>query len=160
MTGTQIAYYFICKRKLWLFSNQIDMEQNDENVSLGKFISENTYERKKHEIKIDNIVLDFFDRKTKIIHEIKKSAKMEEAHLWQVKYYISVLESKGIDGVTGKIDYPKLRQTIKVELTDKDRLQLVQIEKEITGIMQSEKPSEVINKSFCKNCAYYDLCYV
>ena len=164
MTGTQISYYFICHRKLWLFVNQIDMEQTSDIVSIGKFISESTYEREKHEIHIsdeeDDIVIDFYDSKNRIIHEVKKSDKMEETHIWQVKFYISVLEKKGITGVTGEIDYPKLRQKIKVELTDKDRSELKLIKENIIKIISSEVAPDVINKSFCKKCSYYELCYV
>lgn len=136
------------------------MEHNSDIVAMGKFISDTTYERKKHEIRIDNIALDNYDSKTKTIHEVKKSDKMEETHIWQVKYYISVLKEKGIDGVKGKIDYPKLRQTVDVELTGKDIVQLGEIEKAITAILGKDKPPDVINKSFCKKCSYYDLCYI
>ncbi len=140
------------------------MEHNHENVALGKFISESTYQRKQHEIHIadeeNDAVLDFYDPKTKTIHEVKKSNKMEETHIWQVKFYISILELKGIQNVTGEIDYPKLRQKVKVELTDYDRQELKQIQKEITEIIESGKPPVVINKPFCKQCAYYDLCYI
>lgn len=164
MTGTQISYYFLCHRKLWLFTNHLEMEHNHENVELGKFISESTYERNKHEIQIadeeNNIVLDFYDPKTKTIHEIKKSDKMEETHIWQVKFYIHVLQQKGIEGVTGEIDYPKLREKAKVELSEKDITELEQIKKEIERIINLEHPPEVINKPFCKQCAYYDLCYI
>jgi len=41
---------------------------------------------------------------------------MEETHIWKLNMYISVLEEKGIDGVTGEIDYPKLRQKVKLNL--------------------------------------------
>ena len=160
MTGTQIAYYFLCKRKLWLFTYKIDMEHNSDVVAMGKFISDTTYERKKHEIYIDNIVLDNYDSKTKTIHEVKKSDKMENTHIWQVKYYISVLKEKGIEGVKGKIDYPKLKQTVDVELTEKDVVQLSEIKKAVNTILSKDKPPEVINKSFCKKCSYYDLCYI
>src|SRR3989337_3632377 len=136
MTGTQIHYYFLCHRKLWLFTNHIDMEQTSDTVAMGKFISESTYKREEHEIKIDDIVLDFYDGKNKVIHEVKKSDKMEETHIWQVKYYISVLEEKGIEGVTGEIDYPKLRQMIKVELTDNDRTELIMINNNIKMILE------------------------
>ena len=160
MTGTQIHYYFLCYRKLWLFTNHIDMEQTSDTVAMGKFISESTYTREDHEIKIDDIVLDFYDGKTKTIHEVKKSDKMEETHIWQVKYYISILEEKGIEGVTGEIDYPKLRQKIKVELTDNDRTELIAIKNNIKSILELELPPEVINKPSCKNCSYYEFCYV
>ena len=164
MTGTQISYYFHCHRHLWLFAHSINMEQNSEAVAMGKFISESTYERERHEISIsdgeDNIMLDFYDAKTKVIHEVKKSDKMEDTHIWQVKFYISVLERQGIEGVTGEIDYPKLRQTMKVELTDADRRELEGIRSGIKRILAEDKPRGVINKAFCKKCAYYDLCYV
>lgn len=160
MTGTQIAYYFLCHRKLWFSSNHIELEQFDENVALGKFISESTYERQKHEIKIDDIVLDFYDSKSKVIHEIKKSDKMEEIHVWQVKHYILVLESKGVLGVTGVIDYPKLRQKVEVVLTDYDREKLIEIEGEIKNIINLTCPPKTIDKPFCKKCAYFDLCFI
>jgi CRISPR-associated exonuclease Cas4 len=160
MTGTQINYYFLCHRKLWLFTYKIDMEQNSEAVELGRFISDFTYKREKHEIQVDNILLDYYDEKNKIIHEIKKSDKMEETHIWQVKYYINVLLEKGIPGVTGEIDYPKLRQRIKVELTEADRVKLKYIHSEIEAVLTMPYPPDVINKSFCKKCSYYDLCYI
>ncbi|MFA3783395.1 CRISPR-associated protein Cas4 [Melioribacteraceae bacterium 4301-Me] len=164
MTGTQISYYFLCQRKLWLFTHQIDMEQTSDTVAMGKFISESTYERQKHEIHIaddeDEIVIDFYDAKNKVIHEVKKSDKMEETHIWQVKFYIYVLEKKGIEGVTGEIDYPKLRQKINVTLKDDDRKKLEEIRKDITKILSMETPPSTINKPFCKQCSYYELCYV
>ena len=160
ITGTQIHYYFLCKRKLWLFTHKIDMEQNSDDVAMGKFISEDSYKREKKEINIADIVLDFYDEKVKVIHEVKKSDKMEETHTCQVTHYISVLESKGIEGVTGEIDYPKLRQTVTVELSDDDRLRLEEIKQEVRAIIDLPLPPGVINKPFCKNCAYYDLCYV
>lgn len=164
MTGTQIAYYFLCHRKLWLFTNHLDMEHNHENVALGKFISESTYERNKHEIHIsdedNDIVLDFYDSKTNTIHEVKKSNKMEETHVWQVKFYISVLEQKGINNVTGEIDYPKLRKKVNVELNEQDKICLKEIKQDINRIINQNNPPEVINEPFCKKCSYYDLCYI
>ena len=34
-TGTQLNYYFVCKRKLWLFSHNLEMEQSYDAVLLG-----------------------------------------------------------------------------------------------------------------------------
>ncbi|MGK9475600.1 CRISPR-associated protein Cas4 [Melioribacter sp. OK-6-Me] len=164
MTGTQISYYFLCPRKLWLFSRNIEMEQTSDSVAIGKFISDSTYQREKHEIHIsddeDDIVLDFYDAKTKTIHEVKKSDKMEETHIWQVKFYIYVLEKRGISNITGEIDYPKLKQRIRVELSDDDRKKLKEIREDVRKIIERSAPPDIINKPFCKQCAYYDLCYV
>lgn len=45
-----------------------------------------------------------------MIHEIKKSNKIEKAHVYQVKYYILTLKKMGVENVTGEIDYPKLKK--------------------------------------------------
>ncbi|MGA1824534.1 MAG: CRISPR-associated protein Cas4 [bacterium] len=96
ITGTEFNYYYICHRKLWLFSHHINMEQESDNVFLGKLIDENSYPREKKEILIDGIIkLDFIDEKT--VHEVKKSKKMQEAHKGQVLYYIYYLRQKGVD---------------------------------------------------------------
>lgn len=147
-----------------MFANSINMEQNSEAVAVGKFISESSYSRVEHDIPIstedEEIVLDFYDAKAKTIHEVKKSDKMEDLHLWQVKFYISVLERKGIEGVKGLIDYPKLKQNLSVELSDADRIKLREIKAEIKSIVELKVPPATVNAPFCKNCSYYDLCYI
>lgn len=164
LSGTHINYYFHCRRHLWYFANSINMEQNSEAVAVGKFISDSSYSREEHDIPIstedEEVVLDFYDAKTKTIHEVKKSDKMEDLHLWQVKFYISVLEKKGIEGVKGVIDYPRLKQNLDVELTEKDRAKLGEIKAEIKSVVESPIPPGVINATFCKNCSYYELCYI
>ena len=40
ITGVMIYYYEVCKRKLWYFYNEIQMEQGNENVEIGKHIEE------------------------------------------------------------------------------------------------------------------------
>ena len=43
VTGIMIYYYFVCRRKLWLFHNDISMEDENELVQIGKFIDSNSY---------------------------------------------------------------------------------------------------------------------
>jgi CRISPR-associated exonuclease Cas4 len=64
-------------------------------VAEGKLIGETSYPQraeKYSEIEILGSKIDYYDRTKKVIHEVKKSDKMEEAHAWQVKYYIWLLE--------------------------------------------------------------------
>ena len=71
ITGMMVYYYFVCKRKLWYFVNEINMEQNSELVSLGKALDETSYQRVKKSILIDNTInIDFMEKGT-ILHEIK-----------------------------------------------------------------------------------------
>ena len=41
--GVKINYYYVCKRKLWLFSKGITMEQNSSRVLSGKIVHEDSY---------------------------------------------------------------------------------------------------------------------
>ncbi|MGL4740815.1 MAG: Dna2/Cas4 domain-containing protein [Sarcina sp.] len=87
--GVKFNYYFICKRKLWLFSNGITMEENSERVTLGKLIHENSYKKKGNnkEKLIDNMIkLDILDKKN--ISEVKITSKMEESDRYQLLYYL------------------------------------------------------------------------
>lgn len=162
ITGTHINYYFVCKRKLWLFANGIQMEHTSDLVYEGKLIHEDSYPQrsaKYEEVQIGGIKVDYYDTKNKIIHEVKKSDKIEDAHLWQLKYYLYVFEKAGIEGVTGILEYPKLRHTEEVILSSRDVEEIKDIELEIKQIVEGEAP-EIKKMKICKRCAYYDFCFV
>lgn len=162
-TGTHFNYYHVCKRKLWLFANGINMEHTSDLVYEGKMLHETSYPQRSEryeELEVDGVKIDFYDARNKVVHEIKKSDKIEEAHEWQVKYYIFVLEKNGVEGVTGLLEYPSMRQTNPVALTDEDRTRLVEIEEDIRGIIEKEECPPVIRTKICKQCSYYEFCYV
>lgn len=162
MTGTQFNYYQICHRKLWLFSNGINMEHTSDLVYEGKLIHESSYPQRSEryeELEIEGIKIDFYDTRNKVIHEIKKSDKIEVAHEWQLKYYIYVLERQGIEGVTGLLEYPTMRHTAKVELTEADKQYIIRSEKEIEVLIKADDCPPVINSKICNNCSYYEFCY-
>ncbi len=163
LTATHINYFFICHRKLWLFANGINMEHTSNAVSEGKLIGETTYPQRAEkytEIEIGGSKIDFYDAKNKIVHEIKKSDSMEAAHQWQVKYYIWLLAQNGIEGVRGILEYPKLRETTNIQLTDDDRTALQYTIKKIEALVQHEQCPVCINAKICKHCSYFDFCYI
>ena len=101
-TGTHFNYYQICKRKLWLFANGITMEHTSDLVYEGKLIHEESYPQRSiryEEIEIEGIKVDYYDTGNKVIHELKKSNKVECAHEWQLKYYIYIFERNGIQEI-------------------------------------------------------------
>lgn len=163
ITGTHFNYYHICHRKLWLFANGINMEHTSDLVYDGKLVHENSYPQRPEryeELEIEGCKIDFYDSKNKIVHEIKKSDKVEVAHEWQLKFYIYILEQNGIEGVTGILEYPTLRHTKKIELTEIDRQSIENIKVEITKMINSETCPSPIDTKICKKCSYYDFCYV
>lgn len=163
ITATHINLYHLCHRELWLHANGIRMEHTSQVVAEGKLIGEQSYPGRSDkftEVEIDGIKIDFYDARNKIVHEVKKSDKVEEAHIAQVKYYIYRLQRKGIDGVTGIIEYPKMRQREVVELDEGDEELIKRWEDDITKIVSLNECPPVINKKICKSCSYFEFCYV
>ncbi|MDH7554673.1 MAG: CRISPR-associated protein Cas4 [Spirochaetota bacterium] len=158
ITGTQIAYYTICHRKLWLFSKNISMEHSSELVEIGKIIHENSYTRKRKEINLEGIKIDLLEAKRGIIHEVKKSKSLEEAHLRQLQYYIYYFHQLGIN-IEGIIDYPKLKKRERVILNGDDISKIESTILNIKEIIGKEKIPDAINKPYCKKCSYYEFCY-
>ena len=230
-TGSQINYYFICKRKLWLFSHNIELEPESDLVKLGKLLHENSYKRKLKEVQVDRIKIDFIERnrilskedregeedamsersaeqsrvkenainppfaenprgediakkerfetslsadsysratfqksstqqKEIVIHEVKRSKKMQDAHLYQLLYYMYFLKNNYAVGISrGVLHYPLLKQNIDVPLTG-DRVR--QVEDAMRGITQVNSlpnPPQAVLKGYCRSCAYQDLCW-
>lgn len=139
------------------------MEHTSETVSDGRLVHEYSYpQRNQHyeEVEIEGIKVDFYDAKRRVIHEIKRSDKIEEAHIWQLKYYIYVFENNGIDGCSGLIEYPKLRKTLPVNLSLEDKDTIVDNLKEIDRIISSSDCPQMEKRKLCRNCSYYELCFV
>ena len=145
-----------------MFANGINMEHVSDLVLEGRLIHEDSYPQrsgKYEEIELNGIKVDFYDPKRKVIHEIKKSNKVEAAHEWQLKYYIYVFEQNGIEGVTGVLEYPALRRTQEVMLSDVDRGRIKEMEVEIQQIVSAGYCPSLQKKGICRNCSYFDFCY-
>ena len=92
--------------------------------------------------------------------KLKKSKSIEEAGIWQVKYYLYYLKQRGVKNIKGKIDYPLLKKNIIVELTNEDVEKLEGIISEICKIRNQDVPPEFLETKICKKCAYHDLCFI
>lgn len=160
ITGVMIYYYFVCKRKLWYFCNEINMEAENEDVMLGKLLDENSYQRDEKHINIDNVINIDFIKEHRELHEIKKSKAIEDAGVWQVKYYLYYLKQRGIENLKAKIDYPLIKKNIVVELSVEDEERLSEIINEIIRIKNLEFPPYFEEKKICTRCAYHDLCFI
>lgn len=161
ISGTHINYFFHCKRQLWYYSHNLDMEHTSDLVSIGKFIHNTTYIEKRKEIELENIKLDFFDTKNKILHEVKKSTSYEEAHKWQLLYYLFILKKKGVKCIKGELNYPKQKKIIEIILTNELEEKIKEIINEIEYIINLNLPPKIeISFNICKKCSYFELCYI
>lgn len=161
VTGTQINYFFHCKTQLWLFSHNIQMEQESDIVALGKYLHEKSYEKEKEFLIDDLINVDFIKNKDPIeIHEVKKSPSFEVAHEFQLLYYMYYLKKeKNILDIIGFLDYPTLKKKVKIELTKEKESQLEEVLNNIQSILNSDIPKPKKTR-VCRKCSYFEFCFV
>ena len=160
ITGTIINYYFHCKTQMWLFAHKINLEDNSEDVRIGKVlheISENRVDEVSFEgIKVDKITKDY-------VVEVKKSDSDIEAAKWQLMYYLYVLKQKGIEK-KGRLEvFEKNKQDKKrfiVELTPENENKLIEILEDIERILNSDTPPKPKFESKCRKCAYLEYCFL
>lgn len=161
VNGTLINYYFHCKRQCWFHGNRINLEDNSEDVKIGKAIHEVKKEKgKQTEISIDNIKIDKLTEE--YLTEVKKSDADIEAAKWQVLLYLKVLRDKGIER-KGKLEFVeknKGKSTIIVELDEQNLGELEKVKGNIEALILEQNAPKVINKPKCKKCAYFEYCYI
>lgn len=162
LTGTIINYYFHCKRQCWLFGKRINLEDNSEDVKIGRILHELKSEGQANtEISIENVKLDKLTDEYLI--EVKKSDADIDAVKWQVLYYLKVLKNKGIER-KGRIEFvEKNRQDKKihyVDLDEQNEMQLYKLTDEIEILLEQDFPPEAIQLPKCKKCAYYEYCFI
>ena len=162
ITGKHINYYHICHRKLWLFDHGVSFQQTHEHVQDGTLLHLTAYPQRAkrfREVQLGGIKIDFYDPVDRVVHEIKRSDKMEAASVAQLQYYLRVLERHGVTGPTGMLEYPKLRRTQAVALTEADRAAVEVWEAGVAEVVGRPQCPPVINKPLCKQCSYCDFCY-
>ena len=160
ITGTIINYYFHCKTQCWLHANRINLEDNSQEVKIGKVIHEINEDRVSEvafeNIKVDKITKDY-------VIEVKKSDSDLEASKWQLLYYLYILKQKGINK-KGRLEiFEKNRQNKKrfeVVLDKESEDKLKEIIKDIQTLIFSLKPPTPKYTSKCRKCAYYEYCFI
>ena len=162
-SASHINYYHLCHRKLWIHHKGLRQEDNSQAVGEGKLIGKNTYVRRANrwrELALGSIKIDHFDPKEKIVKEVKKSPKLDHAHIAQLQYYLYVLEKAGVRGAKGILEYPKQRKSRTVELTTEIRKDIQHWEEEIARIVSLPRCPTLVNKTYCRQCAYQDFCFI
>ena len=150
------GYYFICKKKLWYFANQIQMENEHENVLIGRMIDENSYIQERKNILIDGTINIDFIRKHRQILKLKIKS-IEEATIWQVKYHLYYFR---------KLEWKRCYRlsSIKEEscrrIRENDEEKIKELIQDIESIVAMPLPPTAKKMKICSKCAYYELCFI
>lgn len=148
VNGTLMNYYFHCKRQCYLHGNRINLENNSEDVRIGKALHESKLSNSSNtELTFDNIKIDKLSKE--YLTEIKKSDADETASKWQLYFYLSVLKSKGIKR-KGKLEFIEKnkseKKTLILELTPDIESELSKYIAEIEMLIESDNVPPVLQK--------------
>lgn len=141
--------------------HQVNPDEDDENMDLGRFIHEHSYLRDtSKEISLGNIRLDIV-RQNKdglVVGEVKKSSKFIKSARMQLGFYLQELKERGIEA-KGELLFPKERKKEEVILTESMEKELADTIIKIKQIVQQDRPPQAKKIHFCRNCAYKEFCW-
>jgi len=160
LTGTLVNYYTHCQRQCWLFYHYINMEDNSEDVRIGRVLHE-LKKQDKEEVALDGIKLDKLT--AEYVTEIKKSDADIAAAMAQLEYYLIVLNDKGIvrKGRLECLEKNKQNKSIhNVTLTEEKIGELKAKYRQIEEFLNTPVPPFPIMSPMCKKCAYYEYCFI
>lgn len=154
MTGTDINYYFLCKRKCYLSHFRIGLEEGYGRVEKGKALHDSFSDFS--EIAIDSIRLD--ELTDDYVIEKKSTHANRKGAVEQLLFYLSELEKKGIYRKGCLVFLDDDSQEF-VQLTQENRIVLNRLKLEIEQLFSQKEIPDVIQWDGCKHCAYYDFCF-
>lgn len=158
ISGTLISYFFHCKRQCYLFAKRVNLEDNSEDVRVGKVLHEIKDKKTKGEVSLENIKIDNISKDYVI--EYKKSDSDVEAAKMQLMFYLYKLKQKGINK-KGKLEFFEKNkpQSYATEVI-LDENKLLKTLSEIENLIESMSLPKAEFDKKCKKCAYFEYCFI
>ncbi len=160
VNGTMMWYYHICPREVWLIGRQITPYKEDDNMEMGRYISEKSYKRERKEVEIGPVKIDVLSARNGrvVVGEIKKSSKYMESAKMQLLLYLDILQKAGIEA-EGELRVPLERKRERVVLDEENKKKLEHAKRDILRILYLGKPPEPKKVNWCTKCAYREFCW-
>lgn len=159
--GTLVWYWSICPRQVWLMARGVEPNPQDESLSLGRLLDQNSYSRERHQLTFGDNKFDFMQSGNDghlVVCEVKKSSRAEASARLQLAHYLYDLRKAGIEA-KGLLMFPSEKKRVEVELTDELMAKLDGIYAKIEELAERELPPPAEMGKYCKKCAYADYCW-
>ena len=157
---TLIWYYYVCPREVWLMAHEINPEQDNPLMEMGRILHEYAYKRERKEISLDGMKIDLLKKRNGnyIVCEVKKSSRFLLPAKMQLIYSLYKLKGMGIEA-KGELLIPKEKKKIQVELNNELEDEIERAVAHIKEIIGEEKPLPPKKIRYCGKCAYRYLCW-
>jgi len=157
-----VQYYVACRRELWFFGHDINLNEFDENVLIGRQVHKKSFSRKRRNVCIDGcIALDVLDSGEGVtVFEVKKSSSLEEPVRMQTYYYLWYLKHrKGVEA-DAVLKYPSEKKEEVLELTPDVESRVEDILEDVPRVLSLSSPPEAVKKPYCRRCSYFEFCKI
>jgi CRISPR-associated exonuclease Cas4 len=140
--------------------HQIEPNQDDDNMQIGRIIGEHSYKRDKKEFDLGNVKLDLIRTEDGqvVVGEVKKSSRFVESASKQLLYYLLQLKKMGINA-RGELLIPEEKKKIDVLLDEKNEIEILKAIEEIERIAIADQPPPPVKNKYCRKCAYSEFCW-
>jgi len=160
ITGTTVHYYVTCKREAWLFAHKIAVDQEDENILMGRALAELKEERELDSFAFAHLKFDKISKQRGhyLVTEYKKSLKNVEGARAQLLFYLYLLKRNlKLKKIDGKIVSDK--KTVFVEGSEENFAWMEALLDELRAFLSASKPPPPERIVFCDKCGYRHYCF-
>lgn len=161
VSGSILLSYTVCDREAWLMAHNIEPDQNNPFIEIGRLIHTESYKNHQiREISLPGIKIDMIYEQGQVVvvGEIKKSSKFLKGARLQLLYYLSEIKKRHVDAV-GKILIPKEKKQIDIILDEQSANELKEAIKNVEKIIVLPKPPQRKRTGFCSKCGYEEFCW-
>ncbi|MHB1470829.1 MAG: Dna2/Cas4 domain-containing protein [Thermoplasmataceae archaeon] len=160
--GTDVNYFFICKRRAWLSIHEMTVTDGTQFVKHGLFLSnrKRSYGHSEMSIgrnKIDNLKVD--GNGNYVVHEFKRGSKLLEADIMQVSHYINVIEHSGSKVGHGEVHLLKSKRVELINLDEELKRKLLEAYAELQNMKYSIMPKAELNYFCHHGCSFVEFCW-
>lgn len=158
ITGTLVNYYATCKREAWLYSRGIHADQEDDNIAMGRALSQ--LQNSEMKFPYSHLHFDKIEKQRGhyLITEYKKTLKNPEAAKAQLLFYLYILKNGlKLKECHGKIISGKTTLYVEGSLENLQKMEILL--GEITAFINTQKPPSLVLTPWCRACGYRSYCF-
>jgi CRISPR-associated exonuclease Cas4 len=153
-----MQYYHVCKRELWFYSRNIEIDRENPAIVRGTNVDESAYAEQRRHFSVDGtIAVDLLDDGRVV--EVKPSSTLTEPARMQLLYYLWYLDRVAGVEKDGVLAHPTERKREPVELTAERAAKVEDAIRGIHDVITQDSPPPAEEKPFCDSCAYHDFCW-
>lgn len=160
--GTDINYYFICRRRAWMSLKSFYILDGNQFVQHGHYLSGKKRRYGYTSVRIGRNEIDNLEitlNNEYIVHEFKRGKKALQGDIFQCLHYMNLLKNKGFKVDHGVIHLLGTKNIRIIELENNLLEELYVVYDELEKLKNIQIPGPVRNYYCGHGCSYNLFCW-